>query len=72
VTPSGTYEISSPIANVTIMGLPTAPKSVAFNNAKLAVGSWAYDTASRVLAVKGLEATTTGGAWNSSWEMSWE
>lgn len=34
-------------------------------------GSWSYSAGSKVLAVTGLAGTTSGGAWESAWSLSW-
>jgi alpha-glucosidase len=67
---AGTYNASQPLANVTIMGVNTAPRSLTLNGQKLSSG-WAYDDTKKALAVTRLSKSTSQGAWVQDWTLKW-
>ncbi|KAI9744603.1 MAG: hypothetical protein M1818_002132 [Claussenomyces sp. TS43310] len=67
---TGSYVDNNALANVTVLGVSTAPSDVLFNNASLS-NSWTYDNSSLVLAVTNLNSVTSSGAWSSDWVLSW-
>lgn len=66
----GLYEDRNALANVTILGVQTPVNSVSLNGAAISSG-WAYDAASKVLAITGLASSTSTGAWTEDWVLSW-
>ncbi|KAH9219708.1 hypothetical protein DL95DRAFT_404459 [Leptodontidium sp. 2 PMI_412] len=66
----GTYKDSNPLANVTIMGVPSMVSNVTLNGAALPSG-WAYNGTTKVLSVKDLANLTSCGAWSNGWVMKW-
>jgi alpha-glucosidase len=66
---TGTYPDTNPLANVTILGVPAAPKSVTLNGKSLSPIIFNETTGS--LSVTGLQNATSGGAWQSDWNLSW-
>ena len=66
----GLYEDSHALANVTVMGVPSAPSSVTLNGADIS-DAMSYDKSSKVLSLKGLQSATSDGAWTQDWVMSW-
>jgi alpha-glucosidase len=69
-TPSGTYNETIALANVTIMGVTAKPSSVSFAGSNLANG-WSYNSTSKVLAVTQLDGYTKSGAWSAPWTLKW-
>jgi len=69
-SPSGTYEATQPLANITILGVDKAVGNVSFNGAALA-SAWAWNATSKVLAVTGLQNATAEGAWADEWVLEW-
>ncbi len=67
---SGTFEDGIPLANVTVMGVPRAPKGDVKLNGR-SVGSGVYDETSQTFKVTGLEKATTSGAWAVDWNLQW-
>jgi len=65
----GAYADSNPLANVTVMGVERAPKTVTLNG--VAVPTTNYNSSSQVLSVTGLSTATHGGAWSSDWVLRW-
>jgi alpha-glucosidase len=68
--PQGSYSDTNALANVTIMGVSSQPRSVSFNGTKLSSG-WSYNSSSKVLAVTQLNSATRSGAWAAPWSLSW-
>jgi alpha-glucosidase len=66
---TGTYQASQPLANVTILGVDTAPQSITLNGASLM--GWNYNDTSRALQITGLAKSTNDGAWAQDWELRW-
>lgn len=62
---------SNPLANVTVLGVKTAPASVQLNGKALEQSAWQYQQDASVLAVTNLSDQTSGGAWRSNWTISW-
>ncbi len=70
--PKGNYTDANPLANVTVMGLQTGPRSVTFNKQAVRAGSWTYDPSARLLRVTGLDSSfTPKGAWSQIWALEW-
>jgi len=67
----GNYADANPLANVTVLGLPAAPRQLRFNDGDVAGSAWTYDAGDRVLRVRGLGSFTAGGAWNGTWTLRW-
>ncbi|EMC98792.1 glycoside hydrolase family 31 protein [Baudoinia panamericana UAMH 10762] len=67
----GTYEDTISLANVTIMGVATQPRTVTLNGQEVRNGV-NYNSTSKVLSIKGLQQSTCGGAWASDWVLSWK
>ena len=67
---TGTFQDGVPLANVTVMGLAAAPRGNVSLNGQ-SVGSAAYDAASQLFKVTGLESATAGGAWAADWTLRW-
>lgn len=66
----GTYADTNSLANVTVLGVASAPTSVALNGETITSGV-AYNSTSKVLSVKGLESATGSGAWTQDWTLTW-
>lgn len=66
----GMYEDTNPLANITIMGVPSSVNTVTLNGASLSSG-WTYNSTSKVLDIKGLVNSTSAGAWASDWVLRW-
>jgi alpha-glucosidase len=66
----GNYKDVQPLANVTVLGVKDAVKSVTFNGNSLKSG-WNYNGTSKVLDVKGLADSTAKGAWTGDWVLKW-
>ena len=69
-TARGLYQDTNPLANVTVIGVDSAPGSVTLNGQAVSSGV-NYDSSSKVLAVKGLQSSTSEGAWVADWTLSW-
>lgn len=67
---SGSYADTNPLANVTLMGVPSEPSSITLNGADISSNA-AYDSSSKVLSITGLESATSSGAWAQDWTLSW-
>jgi alpha-glucosidase len=70
-TATGGYVDSNPLANVTVLGVKTAPSSVQLNAKPLEQSTWEYQQDSSVLAIRHLNDQTSGGAWCSNWTLNW-
>ena len=70
VTARGLYQDTNPLANVTVIGVDSAPGSVTLNGQTVSSGV-NYDSSSKVLTVKGLQSSTSEGAWAADWTLSW-
>lgn len=68
-TPTGSFKNTNPLANVTVLGLDSAPKTVKLNDASLK--SFMYSSSTKVLDVTGLGAMTSEGAWTKEWRLCW-
>lgn len=66
----GTYNDTNPLANVTILGVPSTVSNVTLNGAALSSG-WTYNSTTQVLAVTGLTKSTATGAWTNDWVLKW-
>ena len=67
---SGSYKDTHPLANVTVMGVASKPKSVSLNGKAISSGV-SYDSSSKVLSLKGLQSLTGSGAWAAEWKLTW-
>ncbi|KAJ9211489.1 CAZyme family GH31 [Paecilomyces variotii] len=70
-SPRGSWVEKNPLANVTVLGVPTAPSSVTFNGAAVPRASVAYNSTSKTLFVGGLQDFTKTGAWADKWVLKW-
>ena len=66
---TGEYIDSNPLANVTVLGVSTAPSRVTFNGQTVA--SYTFNATSKVLVIQGLQNYTTSGAWVKQWKLKW-
>ncbi|THV53748.1 hypothetical protein BGAL_0043g00340 [Botrytis galanthina] len=66
----GDYVDNNPLANITIMGIPTSVNTVTLNGASLTNG-WTYNSTSQVLDIKELSNVTSDGAWSGDWVLKW-
>ncbi|KAK4551864.1 hypothetical protein LTR86_010860 [Recurvomyces mirabilis] len=66
----GTYQDSNPLANVTVLGVASQPHAVTLNGEALSNGV-SYNSTSKVLSVRGLQNSTSQGAWAADWVLSW-
>jgi alpha-glucosidase len=67
----GTYQDQSPLANITVMGLATAPRSMELNGEVLDASHWTYTAEKSLLVVSGLETKFRQGAFQKSWSLLW-
>jgi alpha-glucosidase len=76
----GLYVDTNKLANVTILGVQSAPSTVTLNGVQVggSNGSYGgntasvnYDSTSKVLGIKGLENLTSDGAWAQDWTLTW-
>lgn len=67
-TVSGDYVDGNALANVTVLGLSSAPSTVMFGSQN--VTTFTYDNTTQVLAVTGLESVASA-AWAQNWELTW-
>lgn len=65
----GLYAQAQPLANVTVLGVSSAPASVSWNGE--VVNTVNYNATSQVLSVTGLTGCTAGGAWSQDWTLTW-
>jgi len=70
-TATGSYADSNPLANVTVLGVKTAPSSVQLNGKALEQSTWEYQKDTSVLAISKLNDQTSSGAWCSNWTITW-
>jgi alpha-glucosidase len=68
----GLYPDTNKLANVTILGVQSAPTKVTLNGASID-GSVQidYNSTNQVVCIKGLESLTEDGAWAKDWTLSW-
>ena len=72
-SPRGAYVDRNPLANVTVMGVTTAPAgTVALNGVAVVAEALKYNSSSQVLSVTGLNDVTKAGAWSGDWVLRWE
>lgn len=62
VNQTGSYAITQPLANVTVLGLTERPTSIHFAGRDVASIDWEYDDVTLTLEVKHLQKLTPGGA----------
>jgi alpha-glucosidase len=68
---NGSYVDSNALANVTVLGVKSAPAGVQLNGKALDQSTWEYVKDTSVLAITGLNGQTSGGAWCSNWTITW-
>ncbi|KAJ9668457.1 hypothetical protein H2201_001505 [Coniosporium apollinis] len=66
----GEFRDANPLANVTVMGLSSAPGNVTLNGHTLSSGV-SFNQTSGLLTVTGLRDATSEGAWSSDWVLRW-
>ncbi|KAF2170137.1 glycoside hydrolase family 31 protein [Zasmidium cellare ATCC 36951] len=66
----GLYKDTNSLANVTVLGVQSEPKSVTLNGMSINSGL-SYNSTSKVLSLKGLQNVTSSGAWASDWTLKW-
>lgn len=66
----GTYPDANKLANVTILGVQSAPKKVSLNGAAVSC-EVNYNSTSKVVSIRGLESMTSKGAWAQDWTLTW-
>jgi alpha-glucosidase len=54
------------------MGVKMVVSSASLNSQALQSSSWTYNETSQVLKFTQLSSMTAGGAWASSWTLSWQ
>jgi len=64
--PVGTFDVSEPLANITIMGVTDEPKTVKFANSTVK-----FDYKNETLFLTGLQNATSEGAWATSFTVAW-
>jgi alpha-glucosidase len=67
---TGTYSDTNPLANITILGIASAPESVTLNGNSLSKGT-AFNKTTGTFSITALSNATSGGAWKSDWVLSW-
>lgn len=67
-TVSGSYMDGNALANVTVLGLQTAPSAVMFGSQN--VTTFTYNSTTKALAVTGLESVASA-AWAQNWQLTW-
>ncbi|KAK9470692.1 glycoside hydrolase [Dipodascopsis tothii] len=71
-TTRGEFKDYNPLANVTVLGVSSAPVgNVTFNGATVPSADVAYNGTAKTLTVTGLNDFTCGGAWTADWSLSW-
>jgi alpha-glucosidase len=66
----GLWQEKNPLANVTVLGVQSAPAHVSLNGMVLS-GGVAYNETSKVLKISGLQDATSTGAWAKDWVLEW-
>jgi alpha-glucosidase len=67
---TGTYNSSQRLANVTIMGVNSAPQNLTLNGQQLG-SAWVYNDTTKAIAVTRLDNSTSQGAWARDWILKW-
>lgn len=68
---TGSFQDTNALANVTILGVTSAPKKVSFNNVNIEESAVNYNASSKVLVINGLSALTKQGAFTKDWTLKW-
>jgi alpha-glucosidase len=68
----GAYKDSNALANVTVLGMTGGVGQVKFNGNTIDADKVNFDSDTSVLKLTGLNSLTSGGAWQSSWTLSWK
>ncbi|CCG84334.1 protein of unknown function [Taphrina deformans PYCC 5710] len=87
VVQTGTYLVTQPLANVTVLGVSRRPSSVLFKDERISGKLWTYDDSVKCLYITGLQELTSSGAFTdasdendklqssqqsqSGWTLSW-
>ncbi|EEB07051.2 hypothetical protein SJAG_02131 [Schizosaccharomyces japonicus yFS275] len=66
---SGTYAVEQPLANVTVLGVSSAPQSVFFKGQN--ISSYEYNNDKQELVITNLANLTSQGAFNENWTLTW-
>jgi len=66
----GLWQEKNALANITVLGVQTAPQNVSLNGQALVSGV-VYNSTSKVLKVTGLQNATSSGAWAKDWVLEW-
>ena len=67
----GTLNDTTPLANVTVLGVRDAVSNVTLNGVELPSENVSYNETSKALCVTGLQNLTAEGAYMSDWVMRW-
>jgi alpha-glucosidase len=68
----GLYPDTNKLANITILGVQSAPSKVTLNGASIEGSAQVdYNSTSQVVCIKGLESLTEDGAWAKDWTLTW-
>ncbi|KAK0735029.1 glycosyl hydrolases family 31-domain-containing protein [Lasiosphaeria miniovina] len=72
ITPNGQYVDTSPLQNVTVLGLPHAPSKVSLDGEDLDSSYWTYSEDKSLLALEKLGSRFPNGAWgDETWNITW-
>lgn len=67
-SPRGMYKDTNALANVTVLGVRSAPGNVSLNGASVPFN---YDASGKILSLRGLQNATAMGAWSGDWVLRW-
>ncbi|OXV05272.1 hypothetical protein Egran_06960 [Elaphomyces granulatus] len=70
-TSRGSWKDHNPLANVTVLGVSSAPSSITFKDKRVPADSIFYNSSTQVLVVSKLQNFTQEGAWSESWILKW-
>lgn len=65
----GQFMDTNALANITILGVQTAPTNITFNGSP--VTGMSYNDTSKAISVTGLTNATSTGAWNTDFALLW-
>ncbi|CAG8110598.1 unnamed protein product [Penicillium salamii] len=68
---TGSWKESTPLADITVLGVAKEPSSVEFNGKVIPASSVQYNATSHALAVGGLDKLTEEGAFSEDWTLKW-
>ena len=66
----GQYNDTNPLANITVLGVASAPKNVTLNGVSITSGV-SYNSSSKVAIINRLQNLTSSGAWANDWVLRW-